>query len=113
MGKAYAQESQAFVIRCISAWTKSGIDVLGVKDDPLSGKPSNGISAVFAPDSRQITPDDNPHENLLVVDLDLSLITMVKQVADTSRHCELSPSDGTHRYRMLTCSQTRDRTCCG
>ena len=88
LGKAYAQESQAFVIHCISAWTQAGIDAFGVKDDPLFGSPSNGVSAVITPDMRVLTPLDNPHEKLLVVDLDLSLITMVKQVADTRGHCK-------------------------
>jgi predicted amidohydrolase len=89
MGKAYAQESQGFVIHCISAWSKAGADALGIpKEDPLFGSPSNGSSAVIAPDTRIITPENNPHENLLIADLDLSLITMVKQVADTSGHCK-------------------------
>ena len=89
MSKAYAQESQGFVLHCISAWSQAGVDAFGIpKEDPLFGSPTNASSAVIAPDTRIITPEENPHENLLIVDLDLNLITTVKQVADTSGHCE-------------------------
>jgi predicted amidohydrolase len=93
MGKAYAHESQSFVVHCISAWSQAGVDAFGIsKDDPLFGSPTNASSSVIAPDTRIITPQNNPHENLLIADLDLGLITMVKQVADTSGHCKLPSS---------------------
>ena len=77
------------MIHCITAWTEAGVKVIGIpKEDPLFGKESTGYSAVIAPDSQIITPRDNPHEKLIIADLDLNAITMVKQLADTSGNCE-------------------------
>jgi hypothetical protein len=51
------------------------------------GSPVPGSSAVIGPDGRVLSKPDSPTEQLIVEDLDLSLVTKTKTFADASGHC--------------------------
>ena len=52
------------------------------------GHPIPGSSAVIGPDGRVLSKSDSPSEQLIVADLDLSLVTKTKTFADASGHCK-------------------------
>jgi nitrilase len=52
------------------------------------GHPIAGSSAVIAPDGRILSASDTPSEQLIIADLDLSLITKARTFADASGHCK-------------------------
>ena len=51
------------------------------------GAPIDGSSAIIAPDGRILSASDTPKEQLILADLDLSLVTKAKTFADASGHC--------------------------
>lgn len=115
--QAYAVESQAFVLHCITLLTEGGLEKMGTKGSPLMGAPSGGRSAVIATDGRVLAQTEKEgEEELLVFDLDLSLITKTRTFADAGGHCksrksyEISESSD---IRLMQVTQTVDRTCCG
>lgn len=50
------------------------------------GTPIQGSSCIIGPDGRILSKTDNPNEQLIVADLDLSLVTKTKTFADASGH---------------------------
>lgn len=83
----YAVESQAFVLHCGALLTKPGLQLMGTVGSPLMGKTAVGRSAVVGPDGRVLATTKSNDEELLVADLDLSLITKTKTFADAAGHC--------------------------
>lgn len=51
------------------------------------GTPVPGSSAVVGPDGRVLSKADSPTEQLIIADLDLSLVTKTKTFADAAGHC--------------------------
>lgn len=84
----YAIESQTFVLHCTSVISEAGLQAMGTTGSPLMGTPSNGSSAIIAPDGRILSQTDTPSEQLIIADLDMSLITKAKTFADASGHCK-------------------------
>ncbi len=76
------------------------------------GSPAPGSSAVVGPDGRVLSKPDSPTEQLIIADLDLSLVTKTKTFADASGHCKpevLGFSAGS----LLITAQIVGRICCG
>ncbi|TKX18652.1 arylacetonitrilase [Elsinoe australis] len=82
----YAIESQTFVLHCTSVISEAGLQAMRTSGSPLMGTPSNGSSAIIAPDGRILSQTDAPSEQLIIADLDMSLITKAKTFADASGH---------------------------
>lgn len=91
--QTYAIESQSFVLHCTSVLTEFGIELMKTKGSPIMGKPVMGSSAIIGPDGRIMSATNGPAEQLIVADLDLSLVTKNKTFADASGHCVLSISN--------------------
>ncbi|EME48252.1 hypothetical protein DOTSEDRAFT_60577 [Dothistroma septosporum NZE10] len=84
--QAYAIESQSFVLHSTTVLTAGGIEAMSTKGAPIMGHANTGSSAVFGPDGRILTPMENPPEELIIADVDLSLVTKTKTFADASGH---------------------------
>ncbi|KAL1584808.1 hypothetical protein WHR41_06553 [Cladosporium halotolerans] len=84
--KVYAIESQTFVLHCGALLTKPGLELMGTVGSPLMGATAVGKSAILGPDGRLLATTKTGGEELLVADLDLSLITKTKTFADASGH---------------------------
>lgn len=110
--KAYAIESQTFVLHCGTLLTKPGLELMGTVGSPLMGATAVGKSAILGPDGRLLATTKTGEEELLVADLDMSLITKTKTFADASGHCESSLVSDFARL-VLTPAQTVDPTCSG
>lgn len=85
--RMYAMESQAFVLHCGTLLTEPGLESMGTSGSPIMGKPATGKSAVIGPDGRVLSTTKSTNEELLVADLDLSLITKTRTFADAAGHC--------------------------
>lgn len=85
--RMYAIESQAFVLHCGCLLTKPGLELMGTAGSPLMGTTAVGRSAVIGPDGRILATTKTSNEELLVAELDLSLITKAKTFADAAGHC--------------------------
>jgi nitrilase len=85
--QAYAIESQAFVLHCTAVLSDEGIDRMKTAGAPVMGHSNPGHSAVIGPDGRVLTKAVEG-EQLIVADLDLSLVTKTKTFADASGHCK-------------------------
>ena len=55
---------------------------------PIMGRPNKGSSAIIGPDGRMLSAAETENEQLVIGDLDLSLVTKNKTFADASGHCE-------------------------
>lgn len=88
--RMYAIESQAFVLHCITLLTKPGLELMGTVGSPLMGSDAVGKSAVLGPDGRVLATTKTNGEELLIADLDLSLITKTRTFADAAGHCEFA-----------------------
>ncbi|GAB7332755.1 hypothetical protein MBLNU13_g04492t1 [Cladosporium sp. NU13] len=84
--RMYAIESQAFVLHCATLLTKPGLELMGTAGSPLMGATAVGRSAVIGPDGRVLATTTSSNEEILVADLDLSLITKTKTFADAVGH---------------------------
>ncbi|PNS20039.1 hypothetical protein CAC42_1486 [Sphaceloma murrayae] len=82
----YAIESQSYVLHCTTVLSEAGTKAMGTAGAPLMGAPNQGSSAVIAPDGRIISEPDSPNEQLIIADLDLSVITKAKTFADATGH---------------------------
>lgn len=85
--RMYAIESQAFVLHCATLLTKPGLELMGTEGSPLMGTTAVGRSSVIGPDGRVLATTKSGDEELLIADLDLSLITKTKTFADAAGHC--------------------------
>lgn len=55
---------------------------------PIMGSSIVGSSAVIGPDGRILSASKTANEQLIIADLDLTLVTKAKTFADASGHCE-------------------------
>ena len=55
---------------------------------PIMGASIAGSSAVIGPDGRILSDSKTENEQLLLAELDLSLVTKAKTFADASGHCK-------------------------
>ena len=88
--QAYAIESQAFVLHCTAVLSEAGVELMKTAGAPVMGGPSSGHSAVIGPDGRVLS-SGGKNEELVVADLDLSLVTKTRTFADAAGHCECFP----------------------
>lgn len=88
VSRAYAIESQTFVLHCVTLITDPGIELMQTAGSPLMGTTSVGKSAILGPDGRVLATTKTGGEELLVADLDLSLIIKTRTFADAAGHCE-------------------------
>lgn len=86
--RMYAIESQAFVLHRTTLLTGPGLELMGTIGSPLMGATAVRRSAIIGPDGRVLATTTSSDEELLVADLDLSLITKTKTFADAVGHCE-------------------------
>jgi nitrilase len=86
--RAYAMESQTFVLHVSTLLTQSGLELMGTVGSPIMGSPAVGKSAILGPDGRILATTKTGEEELLVADLDMSLITKTRTFADAAGHCE-------------------------
>lgn len=95
--QTYAIESQAFVLHCVTLLTGDGLEHMGTKGSPLMGAPSAGHSAVIGPDGRVLAQTRaEGEEELLLVDISLSLVTKTRTFADAGGHCTSRRSHKLH-----------------
>jgi len=85
--QSYAIEAQAFVLHCTSVISEKGIELMGTAGSPIMGSSIIGSSAIIGPDGRLLSAPKTASEQLLIADLDLSLVTKTKTFADASGHC--------------------------
>lgn len=116
--RMYAIESQAFVLHCATLLTKPGLELMGTVGSPLMGATAVGRSYVIGPDGRVLATTTTSNEELLVADLDLSLITKTKTFADAVGHCRCKFKNQFRRKELgkieiLTSVQTADPICFG
>ena len=62
---------------------------MGTVGSPIMGASIVGSSAIIAPDGRILSAPKTANEQLVIADLDLSLVTKAKTFADASGHCRL------------------------
>lgn len=74
------------MIHCTTVLTEAGIEAMQTAGAPIMGHPIQGSSCVIGPDGRILSKTDNPNEQLIIADLDLSLVTKTKTFADASGH---------------------------
>ena len=86
--QSYAIESQSFVLHCTGVISEAGIEKMQTKGFPIMGSPNQGSSAVIAPDGRILSAAKTENEQLILADLDLSLVTKAKTFADATGHCK-------------------------
>jgi len=86
LDRAYAIESQTFVLHCVTLLTQHGLDFMGTVGSPTMGAPAVGKSAIIGPDGRLLATTKTNDEELLVADLDLSQITKTRTFADAAGH---------------------------
>ena len=67
---------------------------MGTTGSPIMGSSIVGSSAIIGPDGRILSAPKTANEQLVVADLDLSLVTKTKTFADASGHCKLRPRLG-------------------
>lgn len=87
-GQSYAIESQTFVLHATSVLSNTGVEALKTAGAPIMGSAQPGSSAVIGPDGR-ILSKPGVDEELIIADLDLSLITKTRTFADAAGHCML------------------------
>ena len=61
---------------------------MGTAGSPIMGTSIVGSSAIIGPDGRILSSPKTANEQLVVADLDLSLVTKTKTFADASGHCK-------------------------
>lgn len=86
--RAYAMESQTFVLHASTLLTQAGLELMGTVGSPIMGSTAVGKSAILGPDGRVLATIKTGGEELLVADLDMSLITKTRTFADAAGHCE-------------------------
>jgi len=84
--RAYAMESQTFVLHSSTLLTQAGLELMGTVGSPIMGSPAVGKSAIIGPDGRVLATTKTGEEELLVADLDMSLITKTRTFADAAGH---------------------------
>ena len=92
--QTYAVEAQAFVLSCTTLLTSKGIEVMGTAGSPMMGCPNVGSSCVIGPDGRVLADSKTAkgeegtdvEEELILCELDMSLITKTKTFADATGH---------------------------
>ncbi|KAF2482334.1 carbon-nitrogen hydrolase [Neohortaea acidophila] len=84
--QSYAIEAGAYVLHATTVITEKGIGLMGTAGSPIMGHPIVGSSAVIGPDGRILSAPETANEQLIIADLDLSLITKTKTFADASGH---------------------------
>jgi len=84
--RAYAMESQTFVLHVSTLLTQSGLELMGTVGSPIMGSTAVGKSAILGPDGRVLATTKTGGEELLVADLDMSLITKTRTFADAAGH---------------------------
>ncbi len=67
--------------------TEKGIELMKTAGSPIMGASITGSSAIIGPDGRILSEPKTANEQLVVADLDLSLVTKTKTFADASGHC--------------------------
>ena len=67
--------------------SEAGIKVMKTEGSPLMGAPIKGSSAIIAPDGRIMSEPKTANEELIVADLDLTIVIKAKTFADASGHC--------------------------
>ncbi|GIZ46291.1 hypothetical protein CKM354_000942100 [Cercospora kikuchii] len=86
LSQTYSIESQSFCLHTTTVLSETGISAMGTAGAPIMGTPIQGSSCIIGPDGRILSKTDNPNEQLIVADLDLSLVTKTKTFADASGH---------------------------
>ncbi|KAH9844928.1 carbon-nitrogen hydrolase [Teratosphaeria destructans] len=86
LSQTYAAESQSFVLHCTTVLTDAGIESMRTAGSPIMGSAIAGSSAIIGPDGRILSATETPNEQLIIADLDLSLVTKTKTFADASGH---------------------------
>lgn len=99
--QAYAIESQTFVLHCTAVLSEAAIEQMKTAG-PVMGSPSPGHSAVIGPDGR-VLKSGGKGEQLIIADLDLSLVTKTRTFADAAGHCKCTGCDLT----LLTQADSR------
>ncbi|CAK3855914.1 carbon-nitrogen hydrolase [Lecanosticta acicola] len=84
--QSYAIESQSFVLHATTVLTDAGIEQMKTAGGPIMGHAIEGSSAVIGPDGRILSAPKNSNEQLIIADLDLSLVTKNKTFADATGH---------------------------
>lgn len=74
---------------------------------PIMGTPVPGSSAVVGPDGRVLSKPDAPTEQLIIADLDLSLVTKSKTFADAAGHCASNSLESDQCYSANNCIDSR------
>ena len=69
------------------------------------GAPIVGSSAVIAPDGRILSEPKTANEQLILADLDLTLVTKAKTFADASGHCTCYSCPGAKEMANDLCRQ--------
>lgn len=86
--QSYAIESQAFVLHCTGVISEAGTESMKTVGAPIMGTSIVGSSAIIAPDGRILSAAKTANEELVLADLNLSLVTKAKTFADASGHCK-------------------------
>lgn len=77
------------MLHTVTVLTDKGVEFFKTAGAPLMGSKQAGSSAVIGPDGRVLKAPGSPDEQLIVTDLDLSLITKTRLFADAGGHCKL------------------------
>ncbi|OQO03577.1 Arylacetonitrilase [Cryoendolithus antarcticus] len=86
LSQTYAAEAGAFVLHCTAVLSQPGIDAMKTAGSPIMGSPVAGSSAIIGPDGRVLKAAESGSEQLIIVDLDMSLVTKTKTFADAGGH---------------------------
>ena len=76
------------MLHCTGVITEAGLEKMKTAGSPIMGTSIVGSSAVIGPDGRVLSAPKTANEQLVIADLDLSLVTKAKTFADASGHCE-------------------------
>ncbi|KAK3068457.1 hypothetical protein LTR53_013949 [Teratosphaeriaceae sp. CCFEE 6253] len=86
LSQTYAAEAGAFVLHCTAVLTEAGIKAMSTAGSPIMGSPIQGSSAIIGPDGRLLKSADSGAEQLIIADLDMSMVTKTKTFADAGGH---------------------------
>jgi predicted amidohydrolase len=86
--KAYAMESQAFVLHSSTVISEKGIEIFRLANTgPLTENPGGGSSAIFGPDGTRLTqPLEDTVEGIIYADLDFDFILRARHFSDPCGH---------------------------
>ncbi|KAJ5368358.1 aliphatic nitrilase [Penicillium cataractarum] len=87
LSKAYAMESQSFVLCTTAVVSQAGIDEMATQTGVVMNVPGGGFSAVYGPDGRQLSEFiPSTQEGIVYADLDLDEIHKSRAFVDLCGH---------------------------